>query len=52
MDVLVVLAEKAEDLDGLVTCGAEPMWEPGIELGYFSGPHGDVVVGQDQTHLP
>ena len=28
------------------------MREPGVELCDFSGSHGDVVVGEDQTHLP
>ena len=28
------------------------MREPGVELCDLSGSHGDVVVGEDQTHLP
>jgi hypothetical protein len=44
-------AEQAEDLDGLVTCGSEPVREPGVELSDLAGAHGDVVFGQDQPHL-
>ena len=29
----------------------EPVRQPGVELGDFAGSHGDVVVGQDQSHL-
>lgn len=51
MDALTLSAQQAEDLDGLVAGGAEPVREPCVEFGDFARPHGDVVVGEDETHL-
>ena len=50
-DVVVVSAEQAEDLDGMVACGSEPVRKAGVELGALAGAKGGVVVGQDQAHL-
>ena len=52
MNGLVVPAEQAEDLDGVIACGSEPVRQAGVELGDLAGSHGDVVVGQDQPHVP
>ena len=36
---------------GSVVGRAEPVRKPGVELGHFTGPHRDVVLAQDQSHL-
>ena len=52
MDSFALPAEQAEHLDRLVAGGSEPMGQAGVELRDLAGPHGDVVVGQDQTDPP
>ena len=52
MHPLAVGSVDAEDLDGLLAGRAELVWESGIELRDLSGRHRDVVLAQDQAHLP
>ena len=42
----------AQDLDRLVASRAEPVRQPRVELGHLAWPHGDVVLAEDQAHLP
>ncbi len=48
---MAVAAEEAEDLDGLVVGGSEPVGVAGVELGHLSGFHDDFVVGEDEPHF-
>ncbi len=51
MDVFARLTEQTEDLDGLVTCGAEPVRKPCVELSHLARAHCDVMLAEDQSHL-
>jgi hypothetical protein len=51
VDKAAVLAEQAEDLDGSITGGAEPVRDLRVELGDLAGRHRDVVVTEDQPEL-
>jgi hypothetical protein len=46
---LPLAAEEAEDLDGAVAGAAEPVRQPGVELGGLARAQDEVVVGQDQA---
>ena len=42
-------AEQAQHLDRLVAGGAEPVRQPGVELGHLTRPQRDIAVGEDQA---
>jgi thioredoxin reductase len=42
----------AQDLDRIVVRRTEPVRQSRVELGDFAGPHRDVVLAEDQSHLP
>jgi hypothetical protein len=44
VDALALPAEQAEDLDGLVACGSEPVRKAGVELSDFAGSHGCLLT--------
>jgi hypothetical protein len=44
VDALALPAEQAEDLDGLVAYGSEPVRKAGAELGDFAGSHGCLLT--------
>jgi KUP system potassium uptake protein len=52
MHPFAVAAVNAQDLDRLAVRGAEPVRHAGVELGDFAWSHGDVVLAEDQAHLP
>ena len=52
VDVLAVPPEQAQDLDGLVAGGAEPVRQLGVELGDLARPHRDVTLAEDQPQPP
>jgi hypothetical protein len=41
--------EGAENFDGALAGGTEPVGVPGVELGDFAGPECDVVVTEDEA---
>ena len=45
-------AVNTQDLDRLVIRGTEPVRHAGIELGNLALAHCDVVLAQDEPHLP
>jgi hypothetical protein len=47
-----VFAQEAEELDGFIARGSEPVGETGVELGNLARFQGDVVIGNDQPHSP
>lgn len=49
--VLTVAAVNTEDLNRLVTGRAEPVRDPGVELGDLARPHRDVVLAEDEPHV-
>jgi hypothetical protein len=49
VDVLAVPPEQAQDLDGLVIRGAEPVRHLGVELGDLARPHRAVTLAEDQS---
>jgi hypothetical protein len=49
VDVLAVPPEQAQDLDGLVIRGAEPVRHLGVELGDLARPHREVTLAEDQS---
>lgn len=52
LHLLAVPTEEAEDLYGLVSGCAEPVWNGSVELRHLSRPHRHVVVGKDQSQSP
>jgi hypothetical protein len=48
---LAAASVNAQDLDRLVTRGAEPVRKSRVELGDLAGFHRDVVFADDQAHL-
>jgi hypothetical protein len=49
---LALGAVDAEDLDRLVSGRAEPVRQPGVELGDLAGLHRDVVLAEDERISP
>jgi hypothetical protein len=48
-DALPLPAEQAEDLDRPVSGRTEPVRQPGVGVGGFTGTQGDVVVGEKRA---
>ena len=44
-----MLAEEAEELDGVLVGGAEPVRGAGVELGGLAGAEDEVVLGEDEA---
>jgi len=49
VDMFVMPAEQAEDLDGMVACASEPVRKAGVELGDIARPMGHDGLGTNTT---